>query len=81
MIGNSLVNHFMYADDLAILSPSNAGFQQLLNICSEYGIKHDVHFNAKKSVVLICRTKGDKELYFPDFYLLGQVFDVCKKTK
>ena len=38
----------MYADDLAILSPSSAGFQQLLNICSEYGMKHDVQFNAKE---------------------------------
>ena len=44
-------------------------------------MKHDVQYNAKKSVVLICRTKGDKELYFPDFYLSGQVLDVCKKTK
>lgn len=32
MIGDTLVNHFMYADDLAVLSPSSAGFQQLLNI-------------------------------------------------
>ena len=42
MIGDSLINHFMYADDLAITSPSSAGFQQLLNICSEYGVECDV---------------------------------------
>lgn len=36
---------------------------QLLNICSEYGIKYDVQYNAKTSVVLIFRTKGDKELF------------------
>ena len=35
-------NHLMYADDLALLSPSSAGFQQLLNVCTEYGIKYDV---------------------------------------
>lgn len=81
MIGPNLVNHFMYADDLAILSPSSAGFQQLLNVCSDYGLKYDVKYNAEKSVVLICRTKGDKELCFPDFCLSGQRLSVCRKTK
>ena len=51
LIGNILINHLMYADDLAILSPSSAGFQQLLNICSDYGMKYDVQYNAKKSVL------------------------------
>ena len=50
MIGNSLVNHFMYADDLAIVSPSSAGFQQLLNICTEYGVKYDVKYNCLREL-------------------------------
>ena len=29
-------------------------------------------YNAKMSAVMICTTKGDKELCFPDFYLTGQ---------
>ena len=81
MIGNSLVNHFMYADDLAIVSPSSAGFQQLLNICTEYGVKYDVKYNAKKSVVMICRTRRDQALSFPSFYLSGQALSVCNSTK
>lgn len=81
MIGNTLINHFMYADDLALISPSSAGFQHLLNICSDYGVEFDVKYNAKKSVVLICRTKGDKDLCFPLFYLSGQELSVCSKTK
>lgn len=32
----------MYADGFANLSPGSAGFQQLLNTCSEYEIKYDV---------------------------------------
>ena len=80
MIGNTLINHLMYADNLAMLSPSSTGFQQLLNICSDYGVEYDVNYNAKKSVVLICRTKGDKDLHFPDFYLSGQVLPVCNKN-
>ena len=81
MIGDSLINHFMYADDLAITSPSSAGFQQLLNICSEYGVECDVKYNAKKSVVMICRTKDDRDLNFPVFYLSGQALSVCNSTK
>lgn len=48
MDGKTLVNHLMYADDLAILSSSSTDIQQLLNICSAYGMKYDVHYNAKE---------------------------------
>ena len=80
-VGNNLINHFMYADDLAIISPSSVGFQRLLNICSEYGVKFDVKYNAKKSVVMICRTKEDRKLNFPVFHLSGQDLSVCDSTK
>ncbi len=48
MLGNTTVNHYMYADDLVVFPPSSAGFQQLLNIWSDYGITYDVHYNTKK---------------------------------
>merc|ERR1712235_133697 len=57
MIGDTLVNHLMYADDLVVVSPSSAGLQQLLAICSEYGLENDIKYNASKSVILISRTK------------------------
>ncbi len=81
VIGNTLLNHLMYADDLAIFSPSSAGLQQLLNICSEYGINHDILYNARKSMVMLCRTKEDRDLTFPNFYLAGQMLNICTKTK
>ena len=65
MRSDSLVNHFMYADDLALLSPSTGGFQQLLNICANYGVDFDVKYNAKKIVVMVCRTKEDMDIKFP----------------
>ena len=40
--GGMSVNHFSYADDMAILSPSASGLQKLLNICASYAIKHDI---------------------------------------
>ncbi len=42
MIGNILVNHIMYADDLVVFSPSSADLQQLLTMCSDYGLEHVV---------------------------------------
>ena len=81
IIGNTIINHIMYADDLAIISPSSAGFQQLLNICSDYGVRFDIKYNDKKSVVMICRTKEDKHLNFPGFHLSGQILSVCSSAK
>lgn len=34
-VGDSLINHLMYADDLIIFSPYSAGLQQLLRICTQ----------------------------------------------
>ena len=42
-VGRAVVNHLTYADDLVVFSPSSAGLQHLLNICSAYGyIKYNV---------------------------------------
>ena len=35
-INNILVNHFMYADDIALLAPSVKGLQKLVNVCTSY---------------------------------------------
>ena len=81
LVGNSVINHLMYADDLVILSPYSGGLQQLLKVCSTFGNEHDVVYNAKKSSVMIVRTRGDKNLTFPDFHLSGSCLSVCQETK
>ena len=80
-VGNLLVNHLMYADDLVILSPYSAGLQQLLNVCSQYGAAYDIQYNAKKSKIMIVRTREDRQLTFPDFHLSGAVLSVCSEIK
>ena len=32
-VGNSLINHLMYADDLVIFSPSSIGLRALITVC------------------------------------------------
>ena len=52
-----LINHIMYADDLVLISPSSAGLSQLLRECEKFGTRHDVKYNAKKSAVMIYRSR------------------------
>ena len=43
----------MYADDLLILSPSLNGLQCLLDVCTDYGSKYYITFNAKKTCCIV----------------------------
>ena len=78
-IGDSLINHLMYADDLVIFSPYSAGLQQLLRVCTQYGDDFDIKYNAKKSKIMIVRSRGDRQSTFPDFYLSGTALSVCSE--
>ena len=49
-LGNSRLNHIIYADDLCCFSPSLDGLQDLLNVCSNFAVEHDITFNCSKSV-------------------------------
>ena len=41
-VGNAIINHLMYADDLVIMAPSVAGLSKLLIICELFGASHDM---------------------------------------
>ena len=51
-VGNAIIKHLMYADDLVILAPSVAGLSKLLRICELFGESNDIVFNQKKSASL-----------------------------
>ena len=73
-VGNSLINHQMYADDLVIFSPSSIGLRALITVCEEYAVSHEMVFNHKKSVILLCRSNYMKNVY-PVFTLNGKMID------
>lgn len=81
MVGDRIINHLMYADDLVVLCPYSAGLQQLLRICSQYGYDFDIKYNAKKSNIMIVRSNADKNLITPDFSLSGTVLNICNEAK
>ena len=41
-MGNANINHLTHADDLAILSPSQSGSYELMQVCGSNGMNHDV---------------------------------------
>ena len=47
-VGNSIISHLMYDDDLVILCPYSAGPHEMLQVCSQYGSDFDIQYNAKK---------------------------------
>ena len=40
----------MYADDLILISPTVSGLQAMINICSNFGVSHDIVFSPNKTV-------------------------------
>ena len=73
VVSNSNINHLMYADDLVILSPSASGLSELIQVCESYGVNHDIKYNSKKSVVLVCRSKYIKYIQVPSYKINGEV--------
>ena len=81
VIGEIILNHLMYADDLVILSPYSAGLQQLLLLCSEFGIENDIRYNAAKSNVMIVRPKEYRDSVFPGVVLNDIALPVATEVK
>ena len=63
------VNHFSYADDMAILSPSASGSQKLLNICASYATEHDIIYNVKKTQCMVVPSTKFKLENIPRVFL------------
>ena len=81
IVGNTVINHLMYADDMVALSPCSAGLQELLSICSQYGEQFDITYNAEKSNIMIVRSKDDRRSVFPQFFLSNKTIDTCNEAK
>lgn len=71
----------MYADDLVVFCPCSLGLQQLLNVCTKFGLDNDIKYNAVKGYVMVVRTKEDSKLIFPDFSLTGSVLNSSNMVK
>ena len=55
-----IVNHLMYADDVALIAPSVKGLQTIFNVCHDYGTTPCIVFNKDKSLCMQFKSKQCK---------------------
>ena len=67
------MNHFRYADDLALLAISPRGLRRLINICLAYGLKFEIVFNLSKTKLIVFRNRNFRSVIFPAVHINGQV--------
>ena len=75
-IGEILINHLMFADDIVLISPSTYGLKVLLEVCQKYGIKCNILFNPNKSAVMFLKPSHMKNVNMPNFYVNGESIKV-----
>ena len=80
-IANKIINHLFYADDIVLLCPSHRGLQELLETCEKYALEHDIIFNAKKSVVMIRRSKLLKAAAVKPFKISNETLTEVTEAK
>jgi hypothetical protein len=80
-INNASLNHFIYADDTVLLTPSPSAMQKLLKLCSEFAVNHDIVYNTKKTVIMCIKPKCFNHIAVPNFYLNGRVIKLVTTQK
>jgi len=67
-VGNMVVNHLMFSDDICVFSFSVSGLQCLLNICGDYAAEHEITFNYNKTIGVLFCPKKYKQLAHQMFF-------------
>ena len=80
-IGNSLLNHILFADNLCCFSSSLDGLQILVDACSEFAAKNDIIFNCEKSFGVLFAPFGKKFYGTPQLTLNSNKIDFVKSVK
>ena len=81
VLGESIINHLLYADDIALISPSSAGLKRLLTVCEKFGKENDMLFNASKSAIMLSKSSLMPYFHIPIFNLNGNSIDVVENFK
>ena len=75
-LGDLLINHLMYADDLVLISPSTRGLSKLIDECQKYGIEFDILYNPLKSAVMFIKPKFMTKINMPTFKISNENINV-----
>ena len=81
-MGNSRVNHLLYANDLCCISTSLDGLQDLLNVCSHYAAEYEIIvINNGRSVEILFRSKRFALSCMPNCHIGDEVFKFSSFVK
>ena len=76
VLGNSILNHLMYADDLVLISLSTYGLSKLIAECEKFGLQFDILFNSKKSAIMFFQPTCMTNMNLPVFKIGGENINV-----
>ena len=76
VLGDTILNHLMYADDLVLISPSTYGLNRLIAECQSYGIECDINFNSNKSAIMFFLSENMGKINLPLFRINGEEISV-----
>ena len=65
-LNGHLTNHIVYADDVVLISPSSPVLSRLFHECENFGTRHHLKCNAKKSAGMIYRSVTLKGCTIPN---------------
>jgi len=71
-IGEVVLNHLMFADDICVFCPSIRRLQRILDACQAYAESHGMIFNCNKTVCMAFKAKSAKSTVTPLLTLGGQ---------
>ena len=71
-IGEVLLNHLMFADDICVFCPSVLLLQRIQDVCQAYAESHGIIFNCNKTVCMTFKAKSANRTVTPLLTLGGQ---------
>ena len=80
-VGNMIVNHQTFADDICVFSRSISELQRLLHICGDYAAEHEITFNCKKTTDVLFCPKNYKQPAPSNVFLNGVRVQFCDQVK
>ena len=80
-IGEVLLNHLMFADDICVFCPNVRWLQRILDVCQAYAASHGIIFNCNKTVCMTFKAKSAKSTAPPVLKLGGQYVNSVDQYK
>ena len=76
-MGNVIISHLAYADDMVLIAPTPKALNKLLIICDKYASLADIVFNTEKTLCMIFWPKKFPYKYYPALKLQGDLLNWC----